>query len=195
MNLPNKLTTFRLLAVFVMTIIYCVFGRNDSNYVIWVQYVIFGLFIIASITDFFDGYLARKLNLVTGFGKLMDPLADKLLVISAIFILLDMKIIPYWWLLLLVILRELLVLGVRLAAIEGGGKVIAASFSGKAKTFTQMISISMLLLYSALSLSIQNTFINVIYYIFLGMFYLSTLLCVISGIEVLIKNKKYFKMK
>ena len=80
-------------------------------------------FIVGSITDFLDGYIARKRGLVTGFGKLMDPLADKLLVISTIIVLTDYEVIPYFWLVIIVIARELLVLGIRLAALEGNGQI------------------------------------------------------------------------
>jgi len=191
MNLPNKLTTLRLLIVVVMTVIYCVFSN-----VAWVMYTLMALFIVGSFTDFLDGVIARKYNMVTGFGKLMDPLADKLLVISAILILINASVpYLYWWVALIVIARELFVLGIRLAAIEGDGKVIAADKLGKLKTMTQMISISVLFLYSALILSYESTFVHVMLYVSLALFYVSVLLCVISGIQYFILNKKYFKMR
>ena len=191
MNLPNKLTLSRILAVLVITVLYFVF--KDA---IWNIYLIAGLFLLASFTDFLDGKIARKYNLVTGFGKLMDPLADKLLVIALIIVLIDLESIPYIWLLLIVIARELLVLGVRLVALEQDkSNVIAADFFGKAKTMTQMVSLTILLLHYGISLSVENTFTTVIYYVGLVLFYISMVLLVISGTEIFVKNKKYFTTK
>ena len=191
MNLPNKLTLSRLLAVVVITILYFVFGS-----VTWNLFVIFSLFVLASITDYFDGKIARKNNMITGFGKLADPLADKMLVITVLIILIDMGIIPYIWLLIIVVFRELMVSGIRLVALEGEREnVISADILGKAKTMTQMVSISMLLLYSALATLIENDFMKVFYYVSIVIFYISMVLLVVSGIEIFIKNRKNFKLK
>lgn len=191
MNLPNKLTLSRLLAVVVITILYFVFGS-----VTWNLFVIFSLFVLASITDYFDGKIARKNNMITGFGKLADPLADKMLVITVLIILIDMGIIPYTWLLIIVVFRELMVSGIRLVALEGDREnVISADILGKAKTMTQMVSISMLLLYSALATLIENDFMKVFYYVSIVIFYISMVLLVVSGIEIFIKNRKNFKLK
>ncbi len=191
MNLPNKLTLSRLLAVVVITILYFVFGS-----VTWNLFVIFSLFVLASITDYFDGKIARKNNMITGFGKLADPLADKMLVITVLIILIDMGIIPYIWLLIIVVFRELMVSGIRLVALEGDREnVISADILGKAKTMTQMVSISMLLLYSALATLIENDFMKVFYYVSIVIFYISMVLLVVSGIEIFIKNRKNFKLK
>ena len=191
MNLPNKLTLSRIIAVLVMTVLYFIFKDK-----IWNIYLIAGIFLLASFTDFLDGKIARKYNLVTGFGKLMDPLADKLLVIALIIILIDLGSIPYIWLLLIVIARELLVLGVRLVALEQNkSNVIAADIIGKAKTFTQMISLTILIFHYGITLSVENTFTSVIYYIGLVLFYISMVLLVISGIEIFVKNKKFFATK
>ena len=190
MNLPNKLTLSRLLAVVVITILYFVFGS-----VTWNLFVIFSLFVLASITDYFDGKIARKNNMITGFGKLADPLADKMLVITVLIILIDMGIIPYIWLLIIVVFRELMVTGIRLVALEGDREnVISADILGKAKTMTQMVSISMLLLYSALATLIENDFMKVFYYVSIVIFYISMVLLVVSGIEIFIKNRKNFKL-
>ena len=191
MNLPNKLTLSRLLAVVVITILYFVFVS-----VTWNLFVIFSLFVLASITDYFDGKIARKNNMITGFGKLADPLADKMLVITVLIILIDMGIIPYIWLLIIVVFRELMVSGIRLVALEGDREnVISADILGKAKTMTQMVSISMLLLYSALATLIENDFMKVFYYVSIVIFYISMVLLVVSGIEIFIKNRKNFKLK
>ena len=191
MNLPNKLTLSRLLAVVVITILYFVFGS-----VTWNLFVIFSLFVLASITDYFDGKIARKNNMITGFGKLADPLADKMLVITVLIILIDMGIIPYIWLLIIVVFRELMVSGIRLVALEGDREnVISADIKKKKKTMTQMVSISMLLLYSALATLIENDFMKVFYYVSIVIFYISMVLLVVSGIEIFIKNRKNFKLK
>jgi len=190
MNLPNKLTMSRLLGVVVISLIYFIFGINT-----WTMFLILALFLLSSITDFFDGYIARKKNLVTNFGKLMDPLADKLLVIVSIIILIDANVILYSWMLIIIVARELFVLGIRLIALEEGSNVIAASFSGKAKTMTQMVSLTILFLYAALKLIVDNTFITVLWWIGSILFYVSVLLTLISGISIFVKNKKYFKNK
>ena len=153
-------------------------------------------FIIGSITDFLDGYIARKHNLVTGFGKLMDPLADKILVISTIIILVDYNVIPFFWISIIVIFRELLVLGVRLASLEGGGEVIAADYLGKAKTLTQMVSMSALIILAGINNYIEpSKVINGFILGFQILFYISVVLAVISGFNYFWKNKKYFKTK
>ena len=152
-------------------------------------------FIIGSITDFLDGVIARKYNLITGFGKLMDPLADKILVISTIIILIDYGVIPYFWISIIVIFRELLVLGVRLAALEGGNEVIAADILGKAKTLTQMVSLSALIILAGLSNYITSPVLDGFILGFLILFYVSVLLTIISGINYFWKNKKFFKVK
>lgn len=191
MNLPNKLTLSRLLAVVVITILYFIFGG-----VTWNLFVIFSLFVLASITDYFDGKIARKNNMVTGFGKLADPLADKMLVITVMIILIDMGIIPYLWMLIIVIFRELLVSGIRLVLLEADSKSeISADILGKAKTMTQMVSISLLLLYAAIITITNNDFLSVVYIVSIVIFYISMVLLVVSGLEILIKNRKNFKLK
>ncbi|MCR5564980.1 MAG: CDP-diacylglycerol--glycerol-3-phosphate 3-phosphatidyltransferase [Gammaproteobacteria bacterium] len=192
MNLPNKLTTLRLLLSILLVVFYSIFKNYD-----FVMWIVGACFIIGSITDFLDGYIARKHNLVTGFGKLMDPLADKILVISTIIILVDYKAtIPFFWISIIVIFRELLVLGVRLASLEGGGEVIAADYLGKAKTLTQMVSMSALIILAGINNYIEPS--KVIDGFILGfqiLFYISVVLAVISGFNYFWKNKKYFKTK
>ena len=140
MNLPNKLTIFRIILVPIMVIIPFL-GIDEKWMGIPVQWLIIDLiFVIASITDKLDGYLARKNNQVTTFGKFLDPLADKILVLSALVILVEYGKIPSW-IPIIVLSREFIVSGYRLIAVEKGGKVIAASIWGKLKTVTQMIGI------------------------------------------------------
>ena len=140
MNLPNKLTIFRILLVPIMVVI-PLFNIEGIFFNIPISYWIINIiFVIASITDKLDGYLARKNNQVTSFGKFADPLADKILVISALVMLVEATRLPAW-IPIIVLAREFIVSGYRLVAVEKGGKVIAASFWGKLKTVTQMIEI------------------------------------------------------
>lgn len=140
MNLPNKLTVFRIILVPIMVLIPYL-GINGEFYGIPMTLILVDLiFIIASITDKLDGTIARKNNLVTDFGKFLDPIADKILVIAALIMLVDLNKIPSW-IPIIVIFREFLVSGFRLVAASKGGKVIAASIWGKIKTVTQMIAI------------------------------------------------------
>lgn len=145
MNLPNKLTIFRIILVPIMVIIPFL-GINGYFLGIPIEYLIIDLiFIIASLTDKLDGYLARKNNEITTFGKFLDPLADKILVLAAMVMLVEMDKLPAW-IPIIVLAREFMVSGYRLVAVEKGGKVIAASKWGKLKTVTQMIAIILALL-------------------------------------------------
>lgn len=144
MNLANKLTIFRIILVpiiMIVSIIDNLWGIPGEflgiSTAFWIMNVIF---IIASITDKLDGYIARSRNQVTTFGKFLDPLADKILVLSALVILVEYGKIPSW-IPIIVLAREFIVSGYRLIAVEKGGKVIAASIWGKLKTVTQMIGI------------------------------------------------------
>lgn len=140
MNLANKLTIFRIILVPIMVIIPFL-GINGEILGIPITYLIIDLiFIIASITDKLDGYIARSRNQVTTFGKFLDPLADKILVLAAMVMLVEIEKIPAW-IPIIVLAREFIVSGYRLIAVEKGGKVIAASVWGKLKTVTQMIAI------------------------------------------------------
>ena len=140
MNLANKLTIFRIILVPLMVIIPFL-GIKGEILGIPITYLIIDLiFIIASITDKLDGYIARSRNQVTTFGKFLDPLADKILVLTAMIMLVEMGKLPAW-IPVIVLAREFIVSGYRLIAVEKGGKVIAASVWGKLKTVTQMIAI------------------------------------------------------
>ncbi len=140
MNLPNKLTIFRIILVPIMVAI--PFLNIQSEFLgiplaYWIINLIFG---VASYTDHLDGKIARKHNLVTTFGKFADPLADKILVLSAMLILVEAGNLPAW-IPVVVLFREFVVSGYRLIAVEKGGEVIAANIWGKIKTVTQMIAI------------------------------------------------------
>ena len=140
MNLPNKLTIFRIILVPIMVII-PLFNLQGNFYNIPITYLIIDLiFIIASITDKLDGYLARSRNEVTTFGKFLDPIADKILVLSAMVMLVELGKLPSW-IPIIILFREFIVSGYRLVAVQKGGKVVAASIWGKLKTVTQMIAV------------------------------------------------------
>ncbi len=140
MNLPNKLTIFRIILVPIMVIIPFLGIKGEILGIPTIYWLINFIFIVASITDKLDGYLARKNNQVTTFGKFLDPLADKILVLAAMIMLVEMAKLPAW-IPIIVLAREFLVSGYRLLAVEKGGKVIAASNWGKLKTVTQMTAI------------------------------------------------------
>ena len=174
MNLPNKLTVLRVFMVpfFVVFMLYPLAG--DAS-----KYVALALFCIASLTDFFDGYLARKHNLVTNFGKFMDPLADKLLVCSALVCLSSVGKLAAW-ITLIIIAREFIISGFRLVASDNG-IVIAASYWGKFKTVSHMAMIIMLIL------DIQNTAYQ---YATLVVVAIGLVLTVISLVDYVWKNKQ-----
>ena len=142
MNLPNKLTIFRIILVPIMVIIPYLGIQGTWNGISITFLIMDAIFIIASITDKLDGYLARKNDQITTFGKFLDPLADKILVLSAMLILVESAVykLPVW-IPIIVLAREFIVSGYRLVAVEKGGTVIAASKWGKLKTVTQMIAI------------------------------------------------------
>ena len=145
MNLPNKLTVMRILLVPVLVII-AMFDFPVKVYNIPLEYILVDIiFIIAAITDKVDGYLARKNNQVTTFGKFLDPIADKILVVSALIILVERGTIPAW-IPIIIVFREFLVSGYRLIASQSNGKVIAANKWGKLKTVTQMVAIILTLI-------------------------------------------------
>ena len=140
MNLPNKLTVIRIILVPIMVLFAYLPIGGDVLGIPIPMIIMEAIFIIASITDKLDGYLARKNNQVTTFGKFLDPLADKILVLAAMVVLVEKMKIPAW-IPIIVLTREFIVSGFRLVAVEAGGKVIAASVWGKLKTVTQMIAL------------------------------------------------------
>lgn len=140
MNLPNKLTLLRVLLIPFFVIVLLLDGGNSQL----LRNVAAAIFIVASLTDLLDGKIARKHNLVTNFGKFMDPLADKLLVCAALICLVELGQLPAW-MVIIIISREFIISGFRLVAVEQG-IVIAASYWGKFKTTFQMIAIILLVL-------------------------------------------------
>lgn len=193
MTLPNKLTLGRILVVPVMIVIACIPYLNGHTIFLGVTYanfINFILFVLASITDFLDGYIARKYNLVTTFGKFADPLADKMLVLTSLMILMvqfrmasfgdfGLEIVPLWAV-AIILIRELMVSGIRLVAAQKG-EVIAAGMAGKVKTFVTMIAIGIAFL-AGLD--------NVVAIISLVMIYVSVILTVYSGVVYFINAKE-----
>lgn len=156
MNLPNKLTMFRIfmIPVFMLLLIFrgatggyvAPVGMDQGNVVSWLQVLAVVVFAIASATDWFDGHIARSRNLVTNFGKFADPLADKMLTMTAFIFLVSVDNLAPAWVVAIIICRELAVTGLRLIVVENDGEVIAAKMPGKIKTTAQMLSIIFLLL-------------------------------------------------
>lgn len=142
-NIPNLLTIIRIFMIPVFLIL-----TSISTDLVW-NIVAAVIFALASFTDYLDGYLARKWKVVTNFGKFADPLADKMLVMSAFIMLVGMKMAPAW-VVAIIICRELAVTGLRLVLVENGGTVLAAAMPGKIKTVTQMFSIIFLLCHLSL---------------------------------------------
>ena len=198
MNLPNKLTVFRIILVPIMVIIPFL-GINGDLLGIPVEWIIIDIiFIIASLTDKLDGFLARKNNQVTAFGKFLDPLADKILVLAAMMMLVEEQKLPVW-IPIIVLAREFMVSGYRLIAVEQGGEVIAASKWGKLKTVTQMLAIILAFLdLNAFGDCFTGTLqggdliLNLIVTI---MMIIQVIATIFSGIDYMKGAKKYIKSK
>lgn len=176
MNLPNKLTIARVIAVPFFIAAY---------YLDWYM-AAFVLFVAASFTDMLDGQIARKHGLVTNFGKIMDPLADKVLVYSALCLM-----IPYLvpaWMLIVILAREFTVAGMRTVA-ASEGMVIAAGMSGKVKTVLQMIAVCLLLLVPAFPLS------SALWYLAQAFLWAALIMTVYSGVEYVWQNRQVFSLK
>lgn len=173
MNLPNKLTIARiaLIPIFLFFLLTDLAGEYS-------KYIAVSIFIIASLTDFLDGKIARANNIVTNFGKFMDPLADKLLVCSALIAFVELEYLPSW-MVIIIISREFIISGFRLVASDNG-VVIAASLWGKIKTTVQMIMIIILIF------NFKFPYSNVVNNIFI---YASLILTLISLFDYIIKNK------
>ena len=177
MNTPNKLTVARMILVPFLVLFMLTDLGGEAN-----RYIALAIFVVASVTDWFDGKLARKYNLVTDFGKFMDPLADKLLVCSAMIALVDQGRIPAW-IVIIIIAREFIISGFRLIAAEKG-VVIAAGIWGKLKTVVQMVMVCFL---------IGNLGGKVIFVIEQVLIYAALVLTIISLIDYLVSNKNVLK--
>jgi len=196
MNLANKLTIFRMILVPIMVIIPFL-GINSEILGIPLTYIIIDMiFIIASITDKLDGYIARSSNQVTTFGKFLDPIADKILILAAMIMLVEFGKLPAW-IPVIVLAREFIVSGYRLIAVEKGGKVVAASVWGKLKTVTQMIAIILAFLdvnaFGACFKGNLTGFALILNAIVTIMMIIQTIATIFSGYEYLKEGKDLLK--
>ncbi len=188
MNLPNKLTMMRIILIPIFTLVLALGWPMGT--VTWMgtriavsAIVAMAIFVVASLTDFADGQIARRNHLVTNFGKFADPLADKLLVITAFIFLAVQGSVPAWAV-AIILWRELAVTGLRLL-LSNEGEVLAAAWPGKIKTTTQMIAIILLLLnnvgFAAIGFPLAQIF-----------FYVAVFFTIYSGIEYFYKNRGVF---
>lgn len=194
MNLPNKLTVSRIILVFVFMAFLFMHG-------VLAKTLALVAFLVASLTDFLDGYIAKKNNMVTDFGKLMDPIADKILVLAAFLAFVEMELVPAW-MVVIIIFREAAVTGLRILALTKG-KVISADEGGKNKMVSQVFSILAILLFIIFreagikafnfwNEATERTFKDAIFILML----ITTFLTFISGVSYLISNKGvYFNEK
>lgn len=178
MNLPNKITIARVFMIPIFLITYLFLDLPAGNLIATI------IFVIACLSDALDGYIARKYHLVTNFGKFADPLADKLLVSSALICFVELNLVPAW-IIIVIIAREFIISGFRLVASDNG-VVIAASYWGKFKTAAQMIMCILLII------NFDTFLLNILEQIFI---YLSLILTVISLIDYLYKNRNVLNEK
>ena len=178
MNTPNKLTVARMILVPFLVILRLTGWGREAN-----RWICLAIFVAASVTDWFDGHLARKYNLITNFGKFMDPLADKLLVCSAMICMIELDRLSAW-VVIIIIGREFIISGFRLIAAENG-VVIAANYWGKFKTVSQMIMIILLIVdFGGVFAILTEVFI-----------WLSVALTVISLLTYIMQNRKVLSMQ
>ena len=188
MNLPNKLTILRLLMIPIFAAVFYL-SMIPYNYVISAV-----IFVLAALTDFLDGYIARKYNLVTDLGKFLDPIADKVLVSTALIIMLlpsaGVVILPFYAgiAVAIILARELIVSGFRIIA-ASKGKVLAADKLGKIKTFLQDVAIVVLLVSANVDPGLYSV-LNIVGLIMLGV---ATILTIVSGTECIVKNREILK--
>lgn len=183
MNLPNKLTVFRVILI-VPFVLFMLGGHAQWGWfkavfggiLEYTDYIALGVFIIASLTDLFDGKIARKYNLVTNFGKFMDPLADKLLVCAALICLIELNRIPAW-VVIVIISRDFIISGFRLIAADNR-VVIAAGYWGKFKTTFQMVMVCLMIA----NIEALDLFTQIIMWVAL-------ILTIVSLVDYLVKNK------
>ena len=189
MNLPNKLTVFRMILIPVFMLVLALpldWGTLQvAGAVLPVTHLVAAIiFIVASLTDLADGKIARKYKLVTNFGKFADPLADKLLVMTALIFFVQFGWVPAWMVAIIVI-RELAITGLRTLIVENNGKVLAAAMPGKIKTASQMVAISFFLLHDIVFAMFNIPFAMI-------MIWISLLATIYSGIDYFYKNRDVF---
>ena len=196
MNLPNKLTIFRILLVPIMVIIPFIPISGDFYGIPYTWIIIDVVFILASLTDKLDGHIARSRNQITTFGKFLDPIADKILVLAAMLMLVEASRLPAW-IPIIVLFREFLVSGFRLVAVGNNGNVIAASIWGKIKTVTQMFALILALVdinaYGAFAWNKLTGFSLVLNIASTVLMTISVIATIFSGYDYLKKGKDLFK--
>ncbi|MFH1854726.1 MAG: CDP-diacylglycerol--glycerol-3-phosphate 3-phosphatidyltransferase [Candidatus Omnitrophota bacterium] len=184
MNLPNKLTVSRIIIAGIFILFLFIKGTGA-------KFIALALFLIACITDYYDGYIARQKGLITDFGRLMDPIADKILVLGAFLAFVEMRIIPAW-MVIVIVARELVITGIRILALSKK-KVLSAEVAGKHKTVSQIVAVLAILVFLIIKES-GFTFRYLEYYaaaihILMAITILMTLT---SGISYMLKNKGIF---
>lgn len=192
MNLPNKITIFRIILIPFMVLVF--YFDNIFKGFVYAGLLAAIIFIIAAVTDFLDGYIARKYNLITTIGKFLDPIADKVLVITALFLTIEAGLIamPYGAIAAsLIVSRELIISGFRQIA-ASNGTVIAADKTGKIKAVFQDITMAMFLLLKTFNIILQGSLLNLYVIIAYISLTVAVILTVWSGIEYLVKNKDVF---
>ena len=197
MNLPNKMTIFRIILVPIMVIIPFLPIKGEVLGIPLTWIIVDIIFIIASITDKLDGYLARSRNQVTTFGKFLDPIADKILVLAAMIMVVEAGRLPAW-IPIVVLFREFIVSGYRLVAVQkDSGNVIAASIWGKLKTVTQMLGLTVAIIdmnsfakFFDGSLSGMSLVINIVS---TAMLFVSVIAAIFSGVDYVKNGKDLFK--
>ena len=177
MNLPNKLTIFRVILIPFFIVFLLVPDMPFLPSTEWGEWIALAIFVIASLTDMLDGKIARKYNLITDFGKFMDPLADKLLVCSALICLIELGQLPSW-MVIIIVSREFIISGFRLIAAEQG-IVIAASYWGKFKTTFQMIAVILMIVD-----------LPVLHILTVACTWIALVLTVVSLVDYIAKNHK-----
>ena len=210
MNLPNKLTIFRILLIPLIILVYSIRPLRET-YVLWhnlsqANFIILLIIFIGALTDFLDGYIARKNNIVTNFGKFLDPIADKLLTFTGFIVLMQQNsynqiisggtsaTLITWWMVLIIFARETIVTGLRLLAVEQG-RVIAASKYGKIKTTLQFITIIFILAGGSVMVYKGELYnINLVYDVIAKILIIAMLaVTIFSGYDYIIKNKDVLK--
>jgi CDP-diacylglycerol--glycerol-3-phosphate 3-phosphatidyltransferase len=189
MNLPNKLTVFRIILIPVFMVLLAVpmdWGTwHVAGATLPVTHFVAALvFILASLTDFLDGQIARRAHLVTNFGKFADPLADKLLVMTALIFFVGFDWVPAW-IVSVIVIRELAVTGLRTLIVENNGKVLAAAMPGKIKTFSQMIAIIFFLLHDFGFAALHIPFATI-------MIWVALIFTIYSGVDYFYQNRSVF---
>ncbi len=186
MNLPNKITVFRFVLIPLIIIIDLIGPLKEEVYFEYLtlnNIIILVIFLLGAFSDFLDGHIARKRDIVTSFGKFMDPLADKMLVYATLILLLNQNNVLTGWVVIVMLAREFMVSGLRMLAAEDG-QVIAAGMLGKIKTNVQFLLIVVLLLFGTMNKDVADIIISVVMYV-------TVIFTLWSGIDYLIKGKDF----